>query len=323
MKNLKIIILFVFITNFIYAQQTTTVQGEEAGQSAAGNTSAFGYRAGQTATGVGNTFLGANAGKDAGVGRFNTVVGFDALKNNGEGQNNVILGHKAGMNNSWGGDNVFAGAYAGQDNNNGFDNIYLGATSGANNSSGSRNIFIGRAAGNQLTFGDGNIFIGNQAGSALQGSISNKLYIENSNDTENPLIYGDFSDGQVGINTSYVPVGYRLAVEGDIIAEEIQVMERIHWPDYVFEEEYDLMTLPELETEIETLGHLPGVPSAEEVEENGHSLGKMDAILLEKVEELTLHLIEMNKQLTNQQEEIDTLKTENNTLKTEINTLKK
>jgi len=149
------------------------------------------------------------------------------------------------------------------------------------------------------------------------------LYIENSDDTDNPLIYGDFFGGQVGINTSYVPAEYRLAVEGDIIAEEIQVMQRIHWPDYVFEEAYELMSLSDLETEIETLGHLPGVHSAEEVEENGHALGKMDAILLEKVEELTLHLIEMNKQMEAQQTAIKTLKMENNNLKNEISTLKK
>ena len=321
MKNLKIIVLFVFITNFIFAQQTTTVQGEEAGQVAAGNTSAFGYRAGQTATGVGNTFVGANAGKDAGTARFNTVVGYDALKVNGEGQNNVVVGHKAGMNNGFGGDNVFVGAYAGHQNGVGYDNVYLGATAGANNS-GTSNVLIGRAAGNMLDGGYRNVFIGYQAGRDLT-NVRDKLYIQNSADTETPLIYGDFLLGKVGIETSYVPSDYKFAVNGDIIAEEIQVMERIHWPDYVFDAEYELMPLAELETEIETLGHLPGVPSAEEVEENGHALGKMDAILLEKVEELTLHLIEINKQMAAQQAEIDSLKTENEDLKTEVSELKK
>ncbi len=322
MKNLKIIALFVFITNFIYAQETITVQGEEAGQVAGGNTSAFGYQAGQNASGVSNTFVGALAGKDAGTAGFNTVIGFEALMTNWSGQNNVVIGHKAARANGEGGDNVFVGAYAGSKNGQGYDNVYLGAGAGAN-SGGTGNIFIGRSAGNQLTGGSGNIFIGHQAGSQLTGNSNGKLYIENSTDTENPLIYGDFTLGLVGIKTSYIPNGYQLAVEGNIIAEEIQVMERIHWPDYVFEEEYELMSLPELEEEIETLGHLPGVPSAEEVEENGHALGQMDAILLEKVEELTLYLIEMNKQLSTQQEEIENLKTENKTLKTEISTLKK
>jgi len=74
--------------------------------------------------------------------------------------------------------------------------------------------------------------------------------------------------------------------------------------------------LTDLETEIATLGHLPGVPSAEEVEENGHALGRMDAILLEKIEELTLHLIDINK-------EVKTLREENNSLKNEVKAFKK
>jgi len=322
MKNLKIIVLFVFATNFIFAQQTTTILGEEAGQAAGGNTSAFGYQAGQNASGMSNTFVGANAGKDAGTAGFNTAIGYDALKTNLTGQNNVVIGHKAGATNGVGGDNLFAGAYAGNKNGAGYDNIYLGAGSGAN-TGGTGNVFIGRSAGNQLIDGSGNIFIGSHAGSLLENSVSNKLYIENSNDTSAPLIYGDFQYQKVGIATSYVPFGYKFAVSGNIIAEEIQVMERIHWPDYVFDVEYELMPLAELETEIETLGHLPGVPSAEEVEENGHALGKMDAILLEKVEELTLHLIEMNKQMEAQQAEIDKLKTENEDLKTGVSDLKK
>jgi len=321
MKNLKIITLLIFTTNFIYAQ-TITVQGVNAGQAAGNNTSAFGYQAGMNTTGVSNTFVGAYTGENAGTGGYNTAMGYKAFVTNTVGQNNVALGHKAGRTNSIGGDNVFVGAFAGSKNDEGYDNVYLGAASGFN-ILGTGNVFIGRAAGNQLTGGSWNVFIGRHAGSGLQGNVSNKLYIENSDDTTNPLIYGDFSGDQVGISTSYVPAGYRLAVEGDIIAEEIQVMERIHWPDYVFDEEYDLMSLPELETTIESLGHLPGVPSAEEVEENGHALGQMDAILLEKVEELTLHLIEMNKQIAAQQEEINTLKTENNNFKTEISTLKK
>ena len=92
-------------------------------------------------------------------------------------------------------------------------------------------------------------------------------------------------------------------------------MSRSTWPDYVFAQDYNLMSLTDLEAEIETLGHLPGVPSAEEVEENGHALGEMDAILLEKIEELTLHLIDINK-------EVKTLREENTNLKNEVQTLK-
>lgn len=312
MKNLKLITLLLCIANFVSAQAPTS-QGQGAGTQ--GNYGAYyGYNAGQASTGEHNIYVGTNAGQNSGTGRFNVAIGTNALATNTSGQNNVMIGTSAGATNGVGGDNVFLGAYAGSKNNWGYDNVMLGATAGAN-IAGNRNVFIGRATGNALTSGTGNIFIGYQAGALLE-NVSSKLYIQNSNDTEKPLIYGDFQTGQVGIETSYVPGGYKLAVNGDVIAEEIQVMERIHWPDYVFDENYDLTSLPELETEIEALGHLPGVPSAEEVNENGHALGKMDAILLEKVEELTLHLIDMNKH-------IERLSTENETLKTEINELKK
>lgn len=69
------------------------------------------------------------------------------------------------------------------------------------------------------------------------------------------------------------------------------------WPDYVFEDSYVLMPLSEVEQFIEANGHLPNVPSASEVEANGQSLGEINQILLEKIEELTLHLIEQQKQL--------------------------
>ena len=67
------------------------------------------------------------------------------------------------------------------------------------------------------------------------------------------------------------------------------------WPDYVFAEDYNLIELEKVEHYIQENNHLPGVPSAQEVEEEGVSLGKMNKVLLEKVEELTLYMIEMNK----------------------------
>ena len=69
------------------------------------------------------------------------------------------------------------------------------------------------------------------------------------------------------------------------------------WPDYVFGEEYKLMSLGETEQYIKENGHLPGVPSAQEVEDEGLSLGEMNARLMQKVEELTLHVIELQKQI--------------------------
>ena len=75
-------------------------------------------------------------------------------------------------------------------------------------------------------------------------------------------------------------------------------MGRGEWPDYVFGEEYKLMDLKELESYVNANKHLPGVPSSCEVEEQGDvDLGEMNAILLEKVEELTRYVIDLQKQI--------------------------
>lgn len=95
--------------------------------------------------------------------------------------------------------------------------------------------------------------------------------------------------------------------QGLLRSREI-VVDALTWPDYVFEKDYELMSLEETEAYIQENGHLPNVPSEEEVLENGQSLGEMNKILLEKVEELTLHLIEQQKKLNEQQMEIEQLK---------------
>lgn len=96
----------------------------------------------------------------------------------------------------------------------------------------------------------------------------------------------------------------KLAVEGLIYAREIKVLASGLTPDYVFEKDYKLSSLKELEQYIVENKHLPGIPSACEVQENqGVELGEMNRLLLEKVEELTLYLIK-------QQKEIDQLKSQ-------------
>jgi hypothetical protein len=71
-----------------------------------------------------------------------------------------------------------------------------------------------------------------------------------------------------------------------------------YWPDYVFENDYNLMTLRELEQYVTANKHLPGIPSAAEVEKKGDvDLGAMNALLLEKVEELTRYVIDLQNQI--------------------------
>lgn len=96
--------------------------------------------------------------------------------------------------------------------------------------------------------------------------------------------------GNVGIGTS-IPTE-RLSVKGKIRAQEIKV-ENTNWPDFVFAKTYKLQTLQETETHIKKEGHLPGIPTAADVKANGVDLGEMNARLLQKIEELTLHLIEL------------------------------
>ncbi|MDX9907565.1 MAG: hypothetical protein RBS55_13340, partial [Bacteroidales bacterium] len=82
---------------------------------------------------------------------------------------------------------------------------------------------------------------------------------------------------------------------GNIKCKQVEVS-LAGWSDFVFEDGYNLMPLAELEAYINHHNHLPDVPSAEEVISNGNNLGEMDAILLQKIEELTLYVIELKKE---------------------------
>lgn len=97
--------------------------------------------------------------------------------------------------------------------------------------------------------------------------------------------------GNVGIGTLSVPAGYRLAIDGNMICEEVWVRNSTNWPDYVFKSDYKRLPLKDLEQKIQELGHLPNIPSEVEVAE-GYQVSEMQKKLLEKIEELTLYLIE-------------------------------
>jgi hypothetical protein len=88
----------------------------------------------------------------------------------------------------------------------------------------------------------------------------------------------------------------KFSVDGKVVAREILVTNSSQWADYVFNEDYKLPTLTDVENYIKTNKHLPGIPTTQEVEENGIALGEMQGKLLEKIEQLTLHVIRLQKE---------------------------
>ena len=150
----------------------------------------------------------------------------------------------------------------------------------------------------------------------VDNSDGDKLKIENDvRVTDNDYAIGvDLNDnvdfkGNIGIGTTtYIDVAdgnkeYKLSVNGHVRAESVKVY--TNWADYVFESNYKLPTLYEVEQFINKNGHLKDIPSAKEVEDNGIELGEMNKLLLQKIEELTLYTIELKK-------EIDKLKFKSN-----------
>ena len=219
--------------------------------------------------------------------------------NNGTASGGVTSnGSEIDWGNSSGGQatsNTIAGTGAGG-NNTGINNTFLGSNSGLNNISG-----------------EGNIFIGNNSGANETGS--NKLYISNS-DTATPLIYGEFDNQKLQINGE-------LRVTGGILANKVHVKLAANWPDYVFAKDYKLLTLDEVEEHINEHSHLPGVPSAKEIENGTLSLDEVMVKQMEKIEELTLYILKLKKENSQSSEVIDVLQKQNEVILERLNALEK
>jgi hypothetical protein len=127
--------------------------------------------------------------------------------------------------------------------------------------------------------------------------------------------------GNVGIGTSSPDA--KLAVSGQVHAQEVKVSVTVPGPDYVFEKDYKLTSLEEIKNYIDQNKHLPEVPSAKEMEKNGVQLGEMNMLLLKKIEELTLYVIEQNKKMEELKKEDDHAKERMELMQSEINRLKK
>jgi len=115
--------------------------------------------------------------------------------------------------------------------------------------------------------------------------------------------FGQLCVGELIKSSSHTD--YMLSVDGKIAARECIIIDGIgEWADFVFDDDYDLMPLADVESSIREKKHLPGVPSATDVKENGVNIGQMQVKLLQKVEELTLYVIEQEKKIQSLEEKL-------------------
>ena len=125
-----------------------------------------------------------------------------------------------------------------------------------------------------------------------------------------------FPSGNVGIGTNDPNANnYKLAVNGPMICTEYTVKLFSEWPDFVFEKNHKRMSLYDLETYINKNSHLPNVPTAKEVKEKGLQLGEMNTIMMQKIEESTLYIIDLKKEIDSQKKDIEGLRNELQKLK--------
>ncbi|UII77357.1 tail fiber protein [Flagellimonas sp. HMM57] len=127
------------------------------------------------------------------------------------------------------------------------------------------------------------------------GDSSLRINFGNLNRHDNTSLATFKSNGNVGIGTASPDA--KLTVKGKVHAEEVKVDLSVPGPDYVFKEDYELKSLEEVQDHIKKHGHLPNIPPAKEMEENGIELGEMNMKLLEKIEELTLYILEQERRL--------------------------
>ncbi len=317
MKKLFIIACIFFMNASFYnllAQEITdgnTIVGNGAGSAGTFN-SFFGCLAGEKNSGSDNTIIGARAGQfisgnfNIGLGTralgqyhsgdFNIGIGFGAFGWGDEGSHNIAIGNHAGC--YFGSNNIFIGNQAGNEEW-GSNKLYI-----ENSNNLITPLIFGDFESRQVSINtkpDGIHALTVGGSLNATGIFVNGAPIESGSSlwsTEGNSIY--YNGGTVGIGTplSSNPYGYTLAVNGKIGAKDLRIENNsTTWPDYVFNEEYQLDALSDISRYIKEYGHLKDVPTAKQVEEEGYSQAHLNTVLLKKIEELTLYLIQQDEKI--------------------------
>lgn len=276
------------------------------------------YSGASNTTGDYNVFQGRNAGYFNTTGSKNVAIGGLAYSSK-TGTGNIIIGYSAGSVNTNTSplNNVIIGHEAGKNSNgNAVGNIFLGYQAGLNELGSNKLIIDNSGTATPLIYGDfatdkvginslpnttHTLTVGgtiHSTGLYVNGVlVSGDLSLWERNGTN---VYTQSTLDNIGIGTTLVnnPNSYKLAVNGKIGAKEVQIENTsLTWPDFVFKTDYQLMTLAEVEAFIKTNGHLPEVPSEEQVLREGIRISELNAKLLQKIEELTLYVIELKKEV--------------------------
>lgn len=308
-----------------------------------------------------NFFWGADAGISNTNGSSNVGIGQSALQYNTIGFNNTALGYGALLNNTTGLKNVAIGNNAGKGNTTGSFNIAIGTDAVFNSPTESNQLNIGNIIyGKSLPTGTltsrGSIGIGNKTPTKLlEIGVDDAAATAPLLQVHGGAIFNNNSNSiptQVSINTGARPDSFSLVVGGTtfignwstaestpaivkasnrklaslwvqtgIVSENYRTAPVGAWADSVFKNGYQLPSLSEVESFVNKNKHLPGIPSEDEVKENGYSLNELNVDFLEKIENLMLYSIDQDKKITAMQKQlsdIDQLKEEVAALKKEL-----
>jgi len=315
-----------------------TFVGDSAGYNNQGVSCTFvGAGAGYANQSGGNTFIGSEAGESNTSGVYNTFVGASTGKVNNTGNYNACFGTQAGLNNATGSDNTFIGSYAGA-YNQGSHSVFLGYSAGLLETGSEKlYIANGSGSDDVLIYGDfstGHIGLGtlspdtklevqsepddlalikidqrgnrHYAGLRLDREDTEKWFVGMTAFNDNLTFRRSASSNDVVIDTTgKVGIGmqtpnYKLDVAGDIntTGEIRRNGSSYNHPDYVFEPDYDLMALPQLRDYVAQNKHLPSMPSAEQVREDGIMLFEHNRLMLEKLEEAYLYILALEERIT-------------------------